>query len=492
MPFKKDFEERSLPALQSLWDLVEKDIILNQIELKLLYIKGLVKGADLTEFVLSPLERYFQTHTGLPQNSDWLKLIPSASETKVFTAPEEATSAILAGWSILMAESFDFALGFFIPDWSVRQLTEPDSERMVRGPREGFTEDLQGNIVLVRRWIKDPQLRVTGMTIGLRTKTPVVTMYLEDLASRQLVTEVRRRLEAIEIDGVLESGYLEELITDRRLTIFPLIQSTERPDKVSAALLEGRVAILVDKSPFALIAPVTVNELYQTPEDYYLGYWLGTLLRGIRLLGNNLAVTLPGLYVALIGVNQELLPTRLLLTVAGLRAGIPFPIVIEVLLTSFAVEIFNETGLRLPGPLGGSIGVVVGVVLGFTAVQAGFISSPTLVIAVSSTIALYSGPNFSVSIAWRILKYFLIIGAALFGIYGLVIFGVLILAHAATLQSFGTSYLAPWAPLQLDALSDGPVRKPLWLRKKRPVTYRPEDLSRQGTTKQEGRNKKNE
>lgn len=492
MPFKKDFEKQFLPGLQSLWDLVEKDVILNKIELKLLYIKGLVKGADLTGLVLNPLERYFQTHKKLSQSSDWLRMIPSASETKVFHTPEEATSAILAGWSILIADNFDFALGFFIPDWSVRQLKEPDSERMIRGPREGFTEDLQGNIVLVRRWIKAPELRVTGMTIGLRTKTPVVIMYLEDLASSQLVTEVRQRLEAIEIDGVLESGYLEELITDERLTIFPLIQSTERPDKVSAALLEGRVAILVDKSPFALIVPVTVNELYQTPEDYYLGYWLGTLLRGIRLLGNNLAVTLPGLYVALIGVNPELFPTRLLLTVAGLRSGVPLPIVLEVLLTSLGVEIFNEAGLRLPGPLGGSIGVVVGVILGIAAVQAGFVSSPTLVVAVASTIALYSGPNFSVSIAWRILKYFLIIGAALFGIYGLVIFGVLILAHTATLQSFGASYLAPWAPLQPNALGDGPVRKPLWLKKKRPATYRPNSLNRQGTTKQEGKDDKNE
>lgn len=490
MPFKKDYEELSLPSLQSLWDLVEKDVILNKIEFKLLYIRGLVKGADLTELILTPFERYFQTHDRLPTESNWLKIIPTASESKIFYTPEETTSAILAGWSILLSKDFDFALGFFIPNWSIRQLKEPDSERMIRGPREGFTEDLQENIVLIRRWIKDPNLRIDGMTIGLRTKTQVVIMYLEDLASNQLVTEVRRRLEAIEIDGVLESGYLEELIADERLTIFPLIQSTERSDKVSAALLEGRAAILVDKSPFALIVPVTVNELYQTPEDYYLGYWLGTLLRGIRLLGNNLAVALPGLYIALVGVNQELLPTRLLLTVASLRTGVPFPIVMEVLLTSFSVEIFNEAGLRLPGPLGGSIGVVVGVILGIAAVQAGFVSSPTLVVAVASTIALYSGPNFSVSIAWRILKYYLIIGAAFFGIYGLVIFGVLILAHTATLQSFGTSYLAPWAPLQPDSLADGPVRKPLWLRKKRPTTYRTNEHIRQGTTKQEEKKKK--
>ena len=492
MSFKKEYEDTSLPTLRLLWDLVERDINLGRVDFKLLYIKGLVNGADLTKLVLAPLQRHFQGDDRIPAESDWPKIIPSASETQNYDTPEETTHALLAGWSILLAKNFDYALGFLIPDWSVRQLKEPDSERMVRGPREGFVEDLQENISLVRRWIKDPQLRVAGMTIGLRTKTSVVTMYLNDVANPKLVAETHRRLESINIDGILDSGYLEELITDERLTIFPLIQSTERPDKVSAALLEGRVAIFVDKSPFVLIVPVTVNELYQTPEDYYLGYWLGTLLRLIRLLGNNLAVTLPGLYIALIGVNQELLPTRLLLTVAGLRSGVPFPIVAEVLLTSISVEIFIEAGLRLPSPLGGSIGVVVGVILGIAAVQAGFISATTLVVAVASTIALYSGPNFSVSIAWRILKYFLIIGAAFFGIFGLVIFGVLILAHVATLQSFGTSYLNPWAPLQPEALADGPVRKPLWLRKNRPVSYRPVNLKRQGTTKKEQGGEENE
>lgn len=203
------------------------------------------------------------------------------------------------------------------------------------------------------------------------------------------------------------------------------------------------------------------------------------------MIGNNLAILLPGLYVALVQVNPELLPSHLLLNIAGLRANFPFPIVVEVLFVAFAVEIFYESALRLPQSVASVGGVVSGIVLGYATVQAGIISSPTLVVIIVSTISLYSGPNYDVSIAWRVLKYLLILGSALLGVFGLAVTAALILAHAATLQSFGVSYLAPWAPLQPAALSDAPVRKPLWLKKRRLSTYRPQEMSRQGDTKQE-------
>ncbi|HCM19100.1 MAG TPA: spore germination protein, partial [Firmicutes bacterium] len=171
--------------------------------------------------------------------------------------------------------------------------SEPPSEKAIRGPREGFTETLRENIAMVRRWVRDPELRVTKMQIGTRTHTDVAIMYLGDVANPDIVTEVRKRLAAIKIDAILEAGYLEQLITDSRTTLFPLTQATERSDKVTSAILEGRVAIIVDKSASAIIVPTTVNELYQSPEDYYYDFWLGTLLRVIRLIGNNLAIALP-------------------------------------------------------------------------------------------------------------------------------------------------------------------------------------------------------
>ncbi|HEY8344497.1 MAG TPA: spore germination protein [Bacillota bacterium] len=472
------------------WDLTRRNLCLNGQRLEVLYLRGLVKEERIDQAVIRPLQDFLATIEGtsdqdLFSTDNFPPAFRTATETRILQNPKQATELLLEGWVLLVSNKAKFIPALYLPGWTKRPPSEPPGEKTLRGPREGFTEDLLENITLIRRWIKDPRLRVEEKTVGKRTKTKILLTFLADLASPELVREVHKRLDAIEIDAILESGYLEELITDERLTIFPLIQATERSDKVTAALLEGRVAILVDKSPSVLLVPVTINELYQSPEDYYLGYWLGSLLRIIRLIGNNLAILLPGLYVALVQVNPELLPSHLLLNIAGLRANFPFPIVVEVLFVAFAVEIFYESALRLPQSVASVGGVVSGIVLGYATVQAGIISSPTLVVIIVSTISLYSGPNYDVSIAWRVLKYLLILGSALLGVFGLAVTAALILAHAATLQSFGVSYLAPWAPLQPAALSDAPVRKPLWLKKRRLSTYRPQEMSRQGDTKQE-------
>ena len=484
-------QEKLSALLHSPWDLVRRPFTIERLQFELIYLKGLVKEERLDEAIIRPLQ-HFLTTTGPDSAQELLSIAHvfssafiTSTETRTIESPEEAANLLLEGWALLLPLDSQFLTAVYLPGWTRRKPQEPTGEKSLRGPREGFTEDLLDNVTLIRRWIKDPNLRVEEKTIGKRTRTKVVLVFLADLASPTLVTEVNKRLDAIEIDAVLESGYLEELITDDRLTVFPLIQATERSDKVTAALLEGRVAILVDKSPSALVVPVTINELYQSPEDYYLGYWLGSLLRLIRLTGNNLAILLPGLYVALVQVNPELLPTRLMINIAGLRANVPFPLILEVAFIAFALEIFFESSIRLPQPVASVGGVVTGIVLGYASLQAGIVSSPTLVVMIVATISLYSGPNYSMSIAWRILKYFLLLGAALFGVFGLNLFAVLILAHTATLQSFGVSYLAPWAPLQPPALADGPLRKPLWLKKRRFSTYRPLDKKRQGNTRGE-------
>jgi hypothetical protein len=469
------------------WDLVRKSLSLHQHSLEIIYLRGLVNEERIDQAVIGPLQGFLvNTSDGdLFSANDFLSTFLTATKTRILHNPDQAIRLLLEGWILLASDESMLIPAVYLPGWTRRQPSESSAEKTLRGPREGFTEDLLENVTLIRRWIKDPGLRVQEKTIGDRTRTKVVLVFLADLAPNELIKEVHKRLDAIEIDAVLESGYLEELITDERLTIFPLIQATERSDKVTAAILEGRIAILVDKSPSALIVPVTINELYQSPEDYYLGYWLGSFLRIVRLIGNNLAILLPGLYIALIQVNPELLPSHLLLNIAGLRANYPFPLIVEVLLLALAIEIFYESALRLPQPVASVGGVVSGIVLGYATIQAGIISSPTLVVIIASTISLYSGPNYNVSIAWRILKYLLILGGALFGVFGLALFSTLILAHTATLQSFGTSYLAPWAPLQPAALADALIRKPLWLKKRRFSTYRPLKMSQQGNTRQE-------
>lgn len=454
---------------------------LNQ-SIGLAYLKTLTDYRDLQSNLLQPL-------ISLPADGD-LSLSKVAALTPK-TAPERcasletAISRLLEGKTLLFLEGENAALSFTTEGWVKHEPKEPLSERVIRGPREGFTETLDDNIGMVRRWIKDFHFRVETLEIGRRTRTKVAVLYLSDIAKPSLIKEARRRLSAIDIDGVIESGYIEQLIKDHRASIFPLTQSTERTDKVAAALLEGRAAILVDKSPFVIIAPVTVNELYQSPEDYYFDFWLGSFLRLIRLLANNLAIALPGLYVALVAVNPELLPVHLAITIAGSRVNIPIPLAAEVLILELMVEIFREAGLRLPGTIGETLGVVSGVVLGLMSVQSGIVSPATLVVVTITAVASFTGPSYSVSITWRLLKYLLLAGAASFGLFGLTITGVGVLIHASYLKSFGVSYLAPWAPLLWRDLANGPIRMPFWFRKFRPKTFRPQDRTRSGGVQEE-------
>ncbi|MGE5530131.1 MAG: spore germination protein [Patescibacteria group bacterium] len=448
----------------------------------LAYITGLSDAADLKSHLLLPLLQLLSAAPRTPE--DLARLLPETSP-RPCQAMDDILESLLQGRAVLFLEGHAAALSFATQGWTRRPPKEPESERVIRGPREGFTETLDENVAMIRRWIKDSRLRADLLEIGRRTRTGVAVVYLSDVAQPSLVGEVKKRLSAIDLDGVIESGYLEQLIKDRRASIFPLTQATERTDKAAAAVLEGRVAILADKSPFAILVPVTVNELYQSAEDYYFDFWLGGFLRLVRLLGNNLAVALPGLYVALAAVHPGLLPTQFALALAAARLRIPIPLVAEVLLLELAVEFFREAGLRLPGMIGQTLGIVAGVVVGITSVQAGIVSPATLVVVAVTAIASFTGPNYAMGIAWRLLKYILLFAAAAFGLYGMTIAGMLILAHAADVKSFGVSFLAPWAPLQWTELADAPIRAPFWLKWRRPATYRPQDRLRTGGAKRE-------
>ena len=391
----------------------------------------------------------------------------------------EAVDDLLNGFTLIHLSGSQYVYSFDTHKDLKRQPSEPLVERTIRGPKVSLLEALDENILMVRRSIKNKQLRVDGFRIGERTRTRVAVLYLDDVADPGIVAEALRRLSGIHIDGIVDSGYIEQLITDNRYSIFPLTQNTERPDKVVAAILEGRVAILTDGSSNGILAPVTVNELYQSAEDYYFAYWFGAFLRFFRILGNNIAVTLPGLYIALVGVNPELLPIRFALAISGSRMGVAFPILIELLIMETVIEIFREGSLRLPTTVSQTLGVTAGIVLGAASVAAGLISNATLVVVIITAIASYSGPNYEISLSWRILRYILVLAAAFLGVYGLVIAGVMILTHAAIQNSFGISYLAPWSPVEITELEDTVIRRPLWL-KRRLRIYHPIDRNRYG------------
>ncbi len=442
------------------------------------YLSSIVDANQLQNNILGPLGN-LGLESSRRNNRNWELILPFVRERgkKIRNDLGDVVDDLLAGRTILHLRDSTEVYSFETVKRAKRQPADANVERTVRGARITFVEDFDDNISMIRSWVQDPSLRIEGMRIGRRSRTRVAIIYLEEVADSGLVEEVRRRLERIDIDSVLDSGYLEQFITDNRWSIFPLTQATERPDKVASAIFEGRVAINVSGSQNVVIVPVTVNDLYQSPEDYYWGFWFGCFLRFFRVLGNNIAVALPGLYIALLGVNSEILPVQFVLTITGSRMGVAFPLLMELLLMEITLEIFREASLRLPQTLSQTLGVTTGIVLGFAAVGAGIVSNATLVVTVITAIASYSGPDYGIGLSWRILKYILIFAAALFGLVGLVAVGLMVLGFAAMQNSFGVGYLSPWTPIRGVELLDTILRRPLWM-PRRGGTYHPKDKRR--------------
>jgi hypothetical protein len=448
----------------------------------IIYLESLADSSLIGFQIIEPVNKYIREQSK-PLKSDTVELLISTSVISKISDLHNIMESLLAGQTIIILPNEDQVLGAKLPGYPHRPLEESISEKTVRGNREGLTEDLTDNLSLIRRWIKDPNLRVESKIIGERTKTKVAILYLSDVANPDTVKEVNKRLEKISVDGIIDSGYISEMITDKRLTFFPLVQETERPDKVVAALLEGRIAIIVDKSPFTLIVPTTSNEFYQTPEDFYFNYFIGTFLRIIRFIGTSMAVTLPALYITLISVNPELMPSFMVQVIASGRTQVPFPAILEVFLTLLVFEIFREASVRLPANMNLIIGIGGGIVLGQAAINAGIIAGSTIVIVIFTSLASFSTANPSKEQAWRLARYFLYFASAAFGILGLSIAGLIVLAHMAGLKSFGVSYLAPWAPPLPVDMGDSFSRIPIWASYRRPPTYRPQQDDRLGNMK---------
>lgn len=448
-------------------------------KLAIIFLASLTQRTEIQSNFLEPLHRLEAEKIDLITDHSWepiLKAIPEAGCAERRNM-DEVLADLTTGRTVLYLDGISVTYSFDTVHGAKRQPTPPQFERTIRGSRLSFVENFHDNLSFIRQSINDVSLRIEGLRIGRRTKSEFAVLYLQDVADPQVVREVKRRLNQIKIDGVITIGYLEQLITDNRWSLFPLVQTTERPDKVVSAILEGRVAILDSGGSNAAIVPTTLNELYQSPEDYYWSLLFGSFLRFFRIMGNNLAVALPGLYIALLGVNPELLPIRFALTVSGSRMGVALPLVIELLLMEILVEIFREASLRLPITVSTTLGVTAGIVLGIAAVGAGIVSNATLVVVVVTAIASYSGPDYGIGLSWRIIKYFLIIMAALWGLFGLTIAGLVILGHAAMQNSFGVPFLSPWAPLYPAELNDTIIRRPIWQRWRAKI-YHPQEKGR--------------
>lgn len=459
-----ELREELLDRLETRADMARREISFGRTAHALmLYIPGMVQESKLeairTEMAAFPAPEHPEDGEAAAER---LKLRLQASGAERWTGGlEELLKEVQEGSTALLAEGLPDALLVDTRHIEARSLEEPISEAVLRGPRIGFCESLEKNAALLRSYGSVPDLAMERLEVGSAVRKPLLIVYMRDVVQAGLIEEMKLRIRGLEGDDFPESGYIEQMIEDNSYSPFQQLQNTERPDRVMSGLLEGRAAILLEGTPFALIAPFTLPMIIQSPEDYYERWLPGSLIRMLRFFSALIAMFTPALYIAFTSFHPGLIPTKLALTVVGARQGVPFPSLIEALIMEVSLEILREAGLRLPKPIGPAMGIVGGLIIGEAAVQAGIIS-PILVIVVAITaISSFVIPVYSAGISIRMLRFGAMFSAAVYGLYGVVLFFLLLLSHLSRLKSFGTPFLRPLGSYRAHDFKDMLVRFPL-------------------------------
>ncbi|KEO84830.1 spore germination protein [Tumebacillus flagellatus] len=438
-------------------------LIAKRKEAALIYLEGLTDVRALHDSVLKPLMT--PSDPSLP---DLVKESLPVASVREIRSLEECARSILDGNPILLQDQVEFALRMGLEHVEQRGIEEPKSEPAVRGSQEGFTESLPTNLSIMRRIIRSPHLKSQMIELGSYTNTQVVLLSITGVADPQLVQEVHDRVSRIETDGILEGGYLEEFIEDTPYSPFPQVQNTQRPDVVAAALLEGRVALVVEGTPDVLILPTTLNALLQASDDYYQRFLFVSSIRLLRYFVLIISLVLPGVFVAMLNFHQEMIPTRLLISIASAHEVVPFPSIVETFMMQIAYEILREAGLRLPRQAGSAVTIVGALVIGEAAVSAGFVSAPVVIVIALTGIASFTTPHYALEQTIRLIRLGLLLLGGMIGMLG-IMFGLLgICIHLCALRSFGVPYLFPITPLRTSELKDTFVRVPHWKMDKRP------------------------
>lgn len=444
-------------------DMVYRDVQVAQGQKAFLfYIEGIVDSKEIESEMLKPIIIGFVEN----EDKDYIQSpedtrVSLLQSTKATTWGDIITAIINASVVLLMDGSAEAHI-FNVRGGERRGVEEPQTESVIRGPREGFTETIRVNTALIRFKLKTPKLKMVSFVIGEETKTDVVLSYMDGLADPKQIRDVTKRLKGIKIDGILESGYIEELIEDHPFSPFPQVQYTERPDTVAAQLLEGSFAILVDGTPFVLVGPVSLWQLMQASEDYYERFFISNFVRLLRYIFVLIAIFLPGLYIAVTTYHQDMLPSTLILSIAAAREAIPFPALVEALMMEIAFEALREAGIRLPKTVGQAVSILGALVIGQAAVEAGIVSAPMVIVVSLTGIASFTIPRFNLAITVRLLRFPLMIMAGALGLFGIVIASMWILVHLSQLTSFGVPYLKGISPFYKNDQKDILVRAPWW------------------------------
>lgn len=461
-------------------DIVKKEFVLgmkdqsgNCLKVYMVYVDGITNVDLINESVIKPLLLCQHTYIEKESVQEYINhSVLENQDTKLIDDMELSITEILSGNTILYMDGCQEAIQISSKKFPSRGIQEPDSELVLRGSKDAFTESLRFNTALIRRRIRDSRLKVEQLRIGKRSQTDIAILYMDDLVRSDVLYSLKKRLDEISIDGVFDSGMIEHLLEEGKPSPFPQFQYTERPDKTASGIMEGRIAMVVDNSPGILILPVTLNCFFQAADDYYNHWLVGTFERMMRYLAALMAIMVPALYVALMSYKAPLIPEQFITIFTNVRQEVPFSIAWEILAMELAFELLREAGLRMPKQMGSTIGILGGLIVGQAAVDAGLVGNVSVIVVALGAIASFAIPNESFVSTFRLLKFIMIILASLWGLYGIGL-GILGLSiHLTSLESFGIPYLMP---MVAGTVNDGNdfqdffIRYPIGKMKQRPI-----------------------
>ena len=451
------------------------------------YINGFVDKRALNQDVIHPLLDFLSNAESnesgriYEQLKEWVVI---NNDIKEANDMGQAVDNILSGEALLFIDGESKALVIGVKDPQGRQVAEPDTEVSIRGSREGFVENLFSNIILIRKRIKNPNLKVEMIKLGEQTMTDVCICYIKEIANEKLVSEVKERLKRIKTDAILDTGIIEQYISDSRLSLFPTVGNSEKCDKLAGKLLEGRIAIFCDGTPYVLTVPYLFIESIQTTDDYYDHAYFATFMRLLRLIALLVSNLLPAMYVALVSFHHTVIPFKLMITLAASRQGIPFSPFTEAILMIIAFELLREAGVRMPRPIGQALSIVGAIVLGEASVAAGIASNLMVIIVAITAICSFVVPP--LIRATMLLRFAFLAAANFLGFLGISFVAVAVFTHLCRLRSFGIPYMAPFSPLTSSDLKDSFIVVPIWAMVTRPKILRQENAGgAEGTKRQE-------
>ncbi len=433
-----------------------------------IYLQSLIKRECLVDSVIYPLQQGIGQRPDADRGELYKSIetiiegVLSNNDIYYKESLQEVVGEILLGNGILLIDSYAKAISTSVGKDPAREYAEPKTERVVRGPQQGFVEDAMVNLSLLRKALKTPKLVSKKLYIGRESKTELWVVYIDGIADDAIVEELLKRLERIDVDGIIGSNQIEEYISDSPSNIFSTSYFTERPDRMQGMLLEGRIGILCEGTPFATVVPAVVADFFITTEDYYINPYFAMFNRLIRYTSVFVLLFFPAIYVAISTFHQEMIPTRLALTLAGTRSGVPYPAFVEALLMEIAIETLREAGTRLPAYIGQTISIVGALIIGQAAVEAGLVSPAVVIVVATTAIFSFTLPFTNFNLSLRLIRFFNMVLAATLGIYGIMTGALIMALNLFSLRSLGVPFMLPFGPISLEDMKDWVLRLPAW------------------------------